>query len=428
MTSRERVLAVLQHKKPDRVPIYGWVRANLDEQISSTFGSVEAFEDHYEFDYAHLFGPPARFSRESLEELREGLNRPIEPADFLDIPYHDPDDSAGYADLIEAVRHHKAQRGRFVYVQTPGIFEALNGVFGIENHLAWLLLYADDLKAVYARQAEWNRKFAMNCLDIGIDMIHVSDDWGSERSLLFSPAVWWEMIYPYHKVTTEAVAARVPDTGGKPREQTLDELIESRVRHLSAYKDPAWAQRFLATVEKVRATESRVDAGSTALTRAVALNLSKLMSYKDEYEVARLYSDPGFKRKLDEAFEPGYSLRFNLAPPVVSLLTGSAGAPRKREFGAWMLTAFGMLARLKGLRGTALDVFGYTAERRMERRLIGEYEEMLARVLERLGGENLQAAVELAALPDAIRGFGHVKEAAVEQAEGRKAELMAAFH
>ena len=226
----------------------------------------------------------------------------------------------------------------------------------------------------------------------------------------------------------EAVAARVPDTGGKPREQTLDELIESRVRHLSAYKDPAWAQRFLATVEKVRATESRVDAGSTALTRAVALNLSKLMSYKDEYEVARLYSDPGFKRKLDEAFEPGYSLRFNLAPPVVSLLTGSAGAPRKREFGAWMLTAFGMLARLKGLRGTALDVFGYTAERRMERRLIGEYEEMLARVLERLGGENLQAAVELAALPDAIRGFGHVKEAAVEQAEGRKAELMAAFH
>ena len=95
-----------------------------------------------------------------------------------------------------------------MYVQTPGIFEALNGVFGIENHLAWLLLYPDDLKAVYARQANWNRQFAMNCMDLGIDMIHVSDDWGSERSLLFSPETWWEMIYPYHKVTTDAVRAR----------------------------------------------------------------------------------------------------------------------------------------------------------------------------------------------------------------------------
>ena len=199
MTSRERVLAAIQHGKPDRIPIYGWVRANLDEQISEAFGSVAAFEDRYEFDYAHLFGAPARFAGESVKALREGLNRPIEPADFLDIPYDDP---------IDAVRHHKEQRGRFVYVQTPGIFEALNGVFGIENHLAWLLLFPDDLKAVYARQAQWNRTFAMNCLDLGIDMIHVSDDWGSERGLLFSPATWWEMIYPYHKVTTEAVAAR----------------------------------------------------------------------------------------------------------------------------------------------------------------------------------------------------------------------------
>jgi len=208
MLSRERVLAVIQHKKPDRTPIYGWVAANLDKQISSVFGSVAAFEDRYEFDYAHLFGGPACWSHEALEKLRQGLNRPIEPTDFLAIPYEDPNNSAAYAGLIEAVQHHKEKRGRFVYVQTPGIFEALNGVFGIENHLAWLLLYPEDLKAVYARQARWNRQFAMNCLDLGIDMIHVSDDWGSERSLLFSPETWWEMIYPNHKVTTDAVAAR----------------------------------------------------------------------------------------------------------------------------------------------------------------------------------------------------------------------------
>lgn len=208
MISRERVQAVIKHRKPDRIPIYGWVSANLDKQISSAFGSVAAFEDRYEFDYAHLFGGPGCMPGKLLEKLRQDLKRPIEPADLLDVPLGDPNDSAGYSGLIEAVRHHKEQRGRFVYVQTPGIFEALNGAFGIENHLAYLLMYPDDLKAVYARQAQWNRQFAMNCLDIGIDMIHVSDDWGSERSLLFSPAVWWEMIYPYHRVTTDAVAAR----------------------------------------------------------------------------------------------------------------------------------------------------------------------------------------------------------------------------
>ena len=143
-----------------------------------------------------------------MKELRESLNRPIEPADLLDISYGDPNDSDGYASLIEDLRHHKERRGRFVYVQTPGIFEALNGAFGIEDHLAWLLLHPDALKKVYARQAEWNRQFAMNCLDIGIDMIHVSDDWGSECSLLFSPKTWREMIYPHHKVVTDAVAAR----------------------------------------------------------------------------------------------------------------------------------------------------------------------------------------------------------------------------
>ncbi len=208
MLPRERVAAVIQHKKPDRMPIYGWVSANLDKQISAAFGSVAAFEDRYEFDYAHLFGGPWCYPGKAVDKLRLDLDRPIEPADFLAIPYDDPNNAAAYADLIRAVKHHKEQRGRFVYVQTPGIFEALNGVFGIENHLAWLLLYPDDLKAVYARQANWNRQFAMNCMDLGIDMIHVSDDWGSERSLLFSPETWWEMIYPYHKVTTDAVRAR----------------------------------------------------------------------------------------------------------------------------------------------------------------------------------------------------------------------------
>lgn len=208
MISRERVWAVIKRQKPDRMPIYGWVFVNLDKQISSVYGSVVAFEDRYEFDYSHVFGGPPCIDQEILDALRTNLGRPIEPADLLDIPYHDPNDLDKYEGVRHAIQHHKEARGRFVYVQTPGIFEALNHVFGIENHLTWLLLYPEELKKVYARQAQWNRQFAMNCLDLGIDMIHVSDDWGAERSLLFSPATWWEMIYPYHKVTTDAVHAR----------------------------------------------------------------------------------------------------------------------------------------------------------------------------------------------------------------------------
>jgi len=208
MLPRERVANVIRHKKPDRIPIYGWVRANLEEQICERFGSVEAFEDKYEFDFAHLFGSPPTYPHGSIDTLAKDLGRPIEPKDLLTIPLCDPNDNAGYDGVRNGIRHHQEQRGRFVYVQTPGIFEALNGVFGIQNHLTWLGLYPDDLKRVYARQAAWNRSFANNCIDLGVDMIHVSDDWGSERSLMFRPDTWQELIYPYHKVTADAVKKR----------------------------------------------------------------------------------------------------------------------------------------------------------------------------------------------------------------------------
>ena len=206
MTSRERVQTVIDGGKPDRVPIYGWVRANLDAPITEAFGSCDAFEDHYEFDLAHLFGGPAPYVESALTEARN--QGPIEPRDVLDLPMSDPNDSAAYTDIVAGIEHHKHRRGRFVYVQTPGIFECLNGVFGIEDHLTYLGLYPDDLAEVYARQAEWNRAFAMNCLDLGVDMVHISDDWGAQTGLLFSPRTWWRLIYPAHNVTCEAVKAR----------------------------------------------------------------------------------------------------------------------------------------------------------------------------------------------------------------------------
>ncbi len=207
MLSRDRVIAVIEHRKPDRIPIYGWVSANLSEPITERFGSVAAFEDHYEFDFAHLFGGPAPYPQEALEELGRATGWPIEPHALLGIELFDPNDSATYADIVAQVQHHKEQRGRFVYVQTPGIFECLNGVFGIENHLTYLALYPDDLREVYRRQAEWNRAFALNCVEIGVDMVHISDDWGAQVGLMFSPKTWWELIYPAHKITCDAVKA-----------------------------------------------------------------------------------------------------------------------------------------------------------------------------------------------------------------------------
>ena len=207
MNSRERVLATIQHRPTDRMPVYGWTKANLEQPISEAFGSIDAFEDHYEFDLVHLFGGPGPHP-EAYSRPSESSAPSILPQDYLDVALNDPNDQAAYQDLVDQIAHHQGERGRFVYVQTPGIFECLNGVFGIENHLLYLAMYPDELAQVYQRQAEWNRTFAMNCIDLGVDMVHVSDDWGGQRGLLFSPRTWWKLIYPNHEVTCRAVQAR----------------------------------------------------------------------------------------------------------------------------------------------------------------------------------------------------------------------------
>ena len=207
MDSYERVLATIQHRQADRMPVYGWTRANLEEPIRKAFGSVDAFEDHFEFDLVHLFGGPGPHTS-ALVRHEEDRGPSILPEELLDVPLNDPNDQSKYKDIIEDIANYKGKRGRFVYVQTPGIFECLNGVFGIENHLLYLALYPDELQQVYRRQAEWNRAFAMNCIDLGVDMVHVSDDWGGQSGMLFSPRTWWKLIYPNHEVTVQAVKAR----------------------------------------------------------------------------------------------------------------------------------------------------------------------------------------------------------------------------
>ena len=205
--SRERVKAVIDRIKVDRIPIYGWLKANLSEQISQRFGSVEAFEDKYEFDLAHLFVSIPLYNQD-IKCYRQECGGIIEPGHLLDLSMSDPNKMEYYKSLQKELEHHKEKRARFVYVQTPGIFESNNIFFGIENHLMYMLLFKRELHELYKRQAEWNKTFAMNCLDLGIDMIHVSDDWGSQDRLLFSPECWRQMIFPYHKTTCEAVKKR----------------------------------------------------------------------------------------------------------------------------------------------------------------------------------------------------------------------------
>ena len=171
--------------------------------------------------------------------------------------------------------------------------------------------------------------------------------------------------------------------------------------------------------------------GQTALSEAVARNLFKLMAYKDEYEVARLYSDGAFRKQVAATFEAeagdGKPLRyeFHLAPPLLARRDPNTGLPRKMSFGPWMMGAFSVLAKLKGLRGTAFDIFGYTEERRTERRLIADYEALLNELLTRLAPENHALCVALAALPEKIRGFGHVKERHLKAAKAEEAMLLA---
>jgi indolepyruvate ferredoxin oxidoreductase len=150
-----------------------------------------------------------------------------------------------------------------------------------------------------------------------------------------------------------------------------------------------------------------------------------LLAYKDEYEVARLYSDGNFIKELKATFQGDYKLRFNLAPPIMEQNDPATGRPKKREFGAWMLPAFGLLAKFKFLRGTAFDIFGYHHDRRAERQLITQYEADIALVQSTLRKENADICAELLSVPDEIRGYGPVKEANMEKAMKKRAELRA---
>nr|WP_221210577.1 indolepyruvate ferredoxin oxidoreductase family protein [Variovorax sp. Sphag1AA] len=209
---------------------------------------------------------------------------------------------------------------------------------------------------------------------------------------------------------------------------SLEHALETRRKFLIDYQDAAYAQRYVDLVERVRVAEQLAFAGRTELTEAAAKYYFKLLAIKDEYEVARLYVRSGFLESVSQQFEGDYKLVFNLAPPLLSRRDPSTGALKKSEFGPWIVPVFRALTKLRFLRGTPLDMFGYTQERRMERSLVAQYEKNIDAALSVLEVTrdplHHDCAVALASLPEHIRGYGHVREQHVEKARERERELL----
>tara|TARA_B100000315_G_scaffold8128_4_gene8068 strand:+ start:1607 stop:5104 length:3498 start_codon:yes stop_codon:yes gene_type:complete len=229
------------------------------------------------------------------------------------------------------------------------------------------------------------------------------------------------------KRVSELTSSIVAGFGLKDPPEGLDELIQHRADVLRDYQNKSYVQRYLHLVERVRTLEIDRVPGSTEFTEAVASYYFKLLAYKDEYEVARLYTNGDFMQKIKGRFEGDYKLKLHLAPPLFSSRDAHSGEPVKTAYGAWILSAMNLLARFKFLRGTAFDPFGKTAERKMERRLIEEYEQTIEELLRGLSKKNHALAVEIARIPEQIRGYDLVKQKHVESAKSQKNELLNEF-
>ena len=229
---------------------------------------------------------------------------------------------------------------------------------------------------------------------------------------------------PLRKPATSAQGTPAAPLDDGTLSNSLDERIARRVAFLGEYQNAAYAAKYRALIDKVRAAEASALPGSSALGEAVARYAFKLMSFKDEYEVARLYTSGEFEQRLKQVFDGDYRVHFNLAPPLFAK-RDAEGRLIKAEFGPRMMIAFKLLAKLRFLRGSVFDVFGYTAERREERRLIAEYFAIVDELLAKLDAGNHALAAEIASIPEQIRGYGHVKERHLDKARERQAALLA---
>nr|HRL68512.1 2-oxoacid:acceptor oxidoreductase family protein [Ottowia sp.] len=297
-----------------------------------------------------------------------------------------------------------------------GMFDA----DAVASQLMGDTLYVNPMLLGYAWQKGWvplareSLLRAMELNNVQVENNKAAFEWGRQAAHDFARV---EKL-----LTGTAGGAQVIEF--KKRE-TLESIIARRVEFLTGYQDAAYADQYRDFVAQVQQAESRLG-GKTTLSEAVARYLFKLMAYKDEYEVARLHSDPAFQQRIADMFEGDYRINYHLAPPMTAD-RNDKGELLKKKYGPSMLRNFKLLAKLKGLRGGALDIFGKTEERLTERALIQQYRASIEEVLKGLSSENHATAVEIARIPEQIKGYGHVKERNLKAARTRWAELMAQY-
>ncbi len=332
-------------------------------------------------------------------------NERIQPMATLNF---NPDERVDTGLLQRKVREKLAE-DRIAYVDATGIALALCGdsiatnlfMVGVAAQLGWLPV---SIAAI-------ERAIELNGIQIELN----------KRAFAFG-RVWAND--PARIRDLLGASAPTPQTLAA---QSFDEVFSERRKLLTEYQNSAYAQRYASLVQEVAQVEERLRPGRRELSICVARNAAKLMAYKDEYEVARLYSDPAFMARLKGEFDGELRLAFNLAPPMFAKRDPQTGHLLKREYGPWMFKAFGVLARFRFLRGGAFDLFGRTQERRTERALVNEYAQTIRELLPKLNARNFEAALKIAELPEKIRGFGHVKEKSVLAAAELRGQLLAEF-
>ncbi|MDP3759243.1 MAG: indolepyruvate ferredoxin oxidoreductase family protein [Ramlibacter sp.] len=347
-------------------------------------------------------------SAEALQTVRHGRTRVL--ANTHEMPVaeslHNPDAQLKIPELLEKLRF-AAGEDRVETLDAQGLAEALLGDSILANMLA--LGYA------------WQRGLLPVGLAAMLRAIELNGVAVETNQLAFS-------LGRLEAAAPDALRQLVQgDSLDAAPAEPLEALLARGVAHLSTYQDAAYANRYAEFVALVRAREAQIGADpALPLTRTVARSLLKLMAYKDEYEVARLYTDGHFEKSLRQQFEGDFGLEFYMAPPFLSRARNGQ-APRKIRLGGWLYRAMKLLAHGRALRGTPFDVFGKTRERRMERELVAAYMERIRSLLPALDAKRLALATDIAALPLAIRGFGHVKLANVALARVREAELLHRF-
>ena len=352
-------------------------------------------------------------SNEALSKMRSGVTRAVvnssesPTAEFINNPNWTFPGLSNQADIVDALGGEDIAQTHAVFIDAGSLAVQLMGD----------AIYTNPLVMGFAWQKGWlplTHEALMRAIELNAVAVEANKkafEWG--RFAAHDLQAVKRMADPEKNVVEL-----------KRFTKTVDELIADRSQFLTAYQDAKYAARYTALVEKVRRVEEKI--GGSALTEAVARYFFKLMAYKDEYEVARLYAETNFSEKIASQFEGDYKINFYLAPPLFSKKDVN-GHLRKKQYGPWIFTTFKWLAKLRKLRGTPLDIFGYSTERKIERALIVEYEQMIGTVLGKLSAENLATAVALASIPEEIRGYGHVKEAALLKARAQQASLLEAF-